>query len=364
MTVVAEGAAAVEGSSNPREKAINDALRSAVMNAVGAYVSSTSLGSDYQEIEDRIIVKSQGFAVLDEVLEERTSAGIMRVKIRATVSTKPLALVLKGLGITHDWKVAVVAADSSSKKSGKTCISELEKALIKAGFRTIDKSWSDKLAEDESLARAEEGDREALSCIKQEYGVDVLVLADASAQQVDEQKQGGLRFIRSTATTDIKAFYTDTGEILTVLDSKATKLGETASLSAGEALKAAGKDVGAKLVDDLLAAPAELAPFVTVKVAGFNKASDAVRFERALRELPGVRSVKRQRFTKGVNELNVYVNREDLDSMAESIEEHEYMRPFNVVVESWSKAMITGRVQIASASAPHKGASYTVVPPK
>jgi hypothetical protein len=334
------------------------------MNAIGAYVSSTTTGKDYELIEDRIMVKAQGFAVVDEVLNERTVDGVYRVKVKASVSKKPLAEMLKGLGITRNWKVAVVLSEESNgEKSKPSAAPEIEKALLKSGFKTIDRNWNDKLVKDEALTRAQQGDRAALADIKQEYGVDVLVTGDASAEAIDEQPQGGLRFIRSTGTVEARALYTDTGEILTVLDSAETKLGETESLSAREALKSAGRSISSRLVDDLLAAPAELRPFVTLKISGFSKAADAARFERAIGELPGVQSVKRQRFTKGMNEMNVVIDSEDLDSLAEALEDNQYTRPFRVVVESWSKALVTGRIA-ADINQRKKGASYVVVPPK
>jgi ADP-ribosylglycohydrolase len=126
------------------------------------------VGSDYQVVSDEIFLKANGFAKLDEVISSKTSGGIMKVTIRASVCNRPLVEKLKELGLTHEWKVGVLVSSAAAEAA-------ITRELMLSGFRVIDEARRKQLLEDEMAARAGDGDPSALKSIGREYDVDIIV---------------------------------------------------------------------------------------------------------------------------------------------------------------------------------------------
>ena len=331
---------------NAREKAIADALRNAVMSGVGAYVDATTIGQNYQIIRDDILVKASGFATLDSVESSSISDGILKVKIIATVSNVPLVERLRELGLTHEWKVGVFIPESYVGKPIPDPAAETSiiQNLLKAGFRVIDKAKQQELQADEAAKRAAIGDLASLRDIKREYDVDIFITGEAFAEYVDEAKQGGITFYRSRGRIEAKAYYTDTGELLSMTDAFADGLDQTESLSAKQCLKNLGKKTGSTLVEDILLAPAAMTPFVTVKISNIKSISTASEFQKALKDLPGVTQVKRDRYTSGTLELNVYVKSEYREDLPEQIENSSIAKRLGLAIDISTKTFVQGRI--------------------
>ncbi len=345
--VVVEGESAAN-APNAFEKAVGDALRNAVMKAIGVYVQSTEIGSNYQVIKDEILLKSDGFAIVDEVLSTSVKNGFLKVKLRATVSNRPLAEKLKGLGLLHEWKVAVYIVERQSSDKTPLPDRNVENSvimqLLKFGYRVIDEDQRRKLMEDEMAARAAAGDLESLRMIRREFDVDIFIAGQAIADYIDSDQQGGVTLYRSRASVQSRAYYTDTGEILSTNETAADGLDQSRTLANARSLKNAGFKVGAMIASDIMIAPANLNPLMSVKVTGFKQTSDASLFENALRDLPGVTRVKRHRYSGGVLELDVFIKAEFRDEFPEKIESCKAGAKLGIKVDSWSKSYVQCRV--------------------
>ncbi|WP_309716016.1 hypothetical protein [Armatimonas sp.] len=121
--VLAEGRAAltslnIEGA---RRAAIASALRNAVEKTLGVYISGQTLTKDYTLLRDQVLTRSEGHAVLNEVIRVEQLPQEIRVIVRATVSLRPLTNQVRALGLARSWRV-------------QTLNPTLEKALTEAGF--------------------------------------------------------------------------------------------------------------------------------------------------------------------------------------------------------------------------------------
>jgi hypothetical protein len=344
--VTAEGQADAS-APDARDKAVADALRNAVMKRIGAYVESTTIGENFEVIQDEILLKANGFAVLDSIESSSERGGVLTVKIKATVSNRPLAERLKALGLTHEWKVGVCIL------GGRAAETAVIGRLLKAGFRVIDESQRKRLQSDEAAKRASEGDPSALAAIAREYDVDIFIAGEAEAEHVDESVIGGVTFYRSRGRIAARAYYTDTGELLTAEDKVGEAADQTRNLAAEKCLKDTGEKIGSELAGDILIAPAELVPFVSLKISGFQNVSTASDFENALKNLRGVTRVRRQRFTDGVLELNLYVKSDYRDRLPAVIEDSSIGRKLGIEINSWSKTHLQGRVTKTPTSTAH-----------
>lgn len=337
FTVVEAEGEAPASESGAREKAIADALRNAVMKGAGVYVDATTVGSDYNVVSDEIFLKANGFVKLDEVISSKTSGGILKVTIRASVSNRPLVEKLKELGLAHEWKVGVLVSDTSAEAA-------ITRELMLSGFRVIDEARRKQLIQDEMAARAGDGDPSALQAIGREYNVDIIIAGELSVSNVDSDDQGGIEFFRSRGRIDARAYYTDTGEIISVTDASLDAIDQSKKLSAARCAKGLGAKAGAIIAKDILIAPIQMTPFVSVKIGGFDGVTEAKRLEDALKNLAGVSRVKRQRYSDGVLELNVYVNAEYRNELAERIEKCSVGKRMGISIDTWSKTFIHGEV--------------------
>jgi hypothetical protein len=212
------------------------------------------------------------------------------------------------------------------------------------GFRVLDEAQRHRLQEDETASRAIEGDAAALRSIKREYDVDVLVIGEACVEHVDDSTQGGVTQYRSRGRIDARAYYTDTAEVISTADAFADGLDQTKDLSSKQCFKNLGEKAGKVIADDILLAPAEMTPFVTVKVTNLKSETAAAKLQKAVASLPGVSQVKMDRYTAGVLELNVYVKSEYRDELPERIEKCEIGKKLGFTVDIWSKTYMQGRV--------------------
>lgn len=345
--VVAEGEAPAS-EPDARDKAVADALRNCVMIGIGVYVDSTTLGGNYQVITDDILLHADGFATLDEVLSTQVKDGLFQVKVKASVSNRPLVNKLKALGLLHEWKVGVVIPEKFASNPDTVLDSaaetEIARELLNAGYRVIDERRRRELAKDEAANRASKGDKAALKLIKKEFDVDILVTGEASAEYVDQDEIGGVMFYRTRGHIIAKAYYADTGELLSMNDKFADGLDQTKILSAKKCLKELGRRAALTLSEDLMLIPASQTPYVTVKITNLTNASEASQVERAIKQIIGVTQVKRQRFSNGALEMNVYVKSAYREDLGVRIEKSQVGAKLGIVVGVWSKSLVQGRV--------------------
>ncbi|MCE5314997.1 MAG: hypothetical protein ABFD49_05185 [Armatimonadota bacterium] len=319
-----------------RDKAIADALRNAVMKVIGVYIDSTTIGRGYEVVCDDILMKSGGFATLDEVISTSTKGDLFKVAIKATVSNRPLAERLKALGLTRQWSVGIVTSNAAVETA-------ICRQLVSAGFRVIDDTQRKRLHQNAAAAQAVKGDAESLMALGREFNVDIIVAGQAKADYVDNDDYGGITLYRSRARMDAKAYYTDTGEILSVIDSSADAIDQTKDLSAESCLAKVGDRAGNLLANDLMIAPAAMSAYMTVRIAGFKGIMAANKLEEATRDLPGVIQVKRQRYSGGVLEMNVCVKSDYRNELPALIEKCSTGKKLGIAIDSCSKTCVQGR---------------------
>src|SRR6185503_1177615 len=93
------GQAAIYGTdvAQARDKAIEDAMRKAVEQAMGAMVSSETVTKNFELISDKILSKSRGYVRTYKIVSENKDAGVYTVNIEAQVSAGNLQNDLQGI---------------------------------------------------------------------------------------------------------------------------------------------------------------------------------------------------------------------------------------------------------------------------
>lgn len=100
-TVVADGSTVLNENDQGRgrDRAIADAMRNAVQQALGAMVASETIVQNLQLVEDNILVKSRGYITDYEVVKEGSQQSRYAVTIKAQVSDGSLKEDLSALGL-------------------------------------------------------------------------------------------------------------------------------------------------------------------------------------------------------------------------------------------------------------------------
>ena len=91
--VTAKGQSAIylNDVANARDKALADAFRKAVEQAIGAMVSSETVVENYQLISDKILTRARGFVKTYNVISEgEIEEGLYQVEIEAQVASAAL----------------------------------------------------------------------------------------------------------------------------------------------------------------------------------------------------------------------------------------------------------------------------------
>ncbi len=335
-------------AKNARDLAIADALSNALMTAADNYVDSTTSAGKYQTVEKDLLLKAPGLATLVSVESVSVKNGMLCAIVKASVNNAPLVDKLKELGLSRQWKVGVYmpGKDIADPKSASLAAAEraIAQKLVGSGFRVIDDSRRERLGEGGIAGRAAQGDAAALQVIKREYGIDILVAGSASAESVGQDSAGGVTLYRTRARIQARAFYTDTGQILSMTEASADGLEQSKDLSAKQSLTSAGAKAGETLAGDMMIAPAQQSPFVAMKITNFKTESSAADFEKALSELTGVTGVKRRSYSGGALELNVYVKSDFMDLLPTELEDSGIGKKMRVEIDLWSKTSIRGHV--------------------
>ncbi len=113
--VVAEGAGTTE------KEAEEDAVRNAVRQVVGAYVSAETLVKNEKLIEDKILSVSDGFVKAHKVVRSRKVGKLWRVTVRATVAQEKLVARLE------QFKIGITRVDASVHERGRIADADVEK---------------------------------------------------------------------------------------------------------------------------------------------------------------------------------------------------------------------------------------------
>lgn len=89
------------GEAKAKDMAIQDAMRKAVEQAVGAMVAAETMVENYQLVRDSVFTKTQGYIQKYDVVSAGAKGNLYEVTISATVAVENLKNDLAALGLLH-----------------------------------------------------------------------------------------------------------------------------------------------------------------------------------------------------------------------------------------------------------------------
>jgi hypothetical protein len=268
----AKGQAAVVNNDRAmaRDKAIEDALRKAVEQAVGTMITSESSTKDFQLIEDSIYSHSKGFVNKYEIVSEKVEEGVYIVEIKADVSTGQIEGKLKAIGIALSRKgkprVMVLVSEQNVGQETATSFTTadigvventLVDALQKNGFTVVDRqALAGKISVEDAMSVINADDRAKAKKIANLADAQVIIYGKAIAKDAGTMKDMNgkdTRMHSGQANISARALNADNGEILAA-DTVHKAFPHIDPNTAGmQALKIAAEDLMKSMTEKIMA---------------------------------------------------------------------------------------------------------------
>lgn len=231
-TVSALGQAAIYGddASAARDRAIDDALRKAVEQALGAMVSSETVTENFQLISDKILSNSKGYVRKYKILSEGKDSGVYQVKIEAEVSQGDLKGDLDGilavLKAKNMPRVMVMVSEQNVGQAGasfwwgnktfSTNLDAVENTFVDAwkpkGFKFVDRQGLQGNIQVAQAMGSAEPSQDAVKSFGLSAGAEVVIYGKAVATDVGPIMGTQMHSIRGNIS--IRALNLDTSEII------------------------------------------------------------------------------------------------------------------------------------------------------
>ncbi len=329
--------------ANAMEQAKQDALRRAVEQACGAFITGQTKTKNYAAVYDKAMSLAAGYVTEFEVRERRVEAGISYCRITAKVSTAAFEMEWARLLHTIDREgnprcVVVIVEDNNPDdrippKTGGVVQSVLENFFLKKGVQLMDKSGADDARARDMTLAAVNDDVNKLAAMAAAFKADVVIRGVAEAKRAGTSELGGRVVNRYTATVSARAYHTDSAQMLMSNTYTATLL--TTQENAGdEALKKCAEDNAGRILQDIGEAWRQRQNVRRISQVTLENCSrdDFKAFETALRKVDGVQDVRLKELVNNVCQVEVDWSY-DLERLIRRIEDLQVAGVSYVVTE-------------------------------
>ena len=286
-----------------REKALDDALRSAVEKVVGVMVSSTSEVENFQLKLDRILSESKGFISRYTIVSEKRQGDQFEITVEAEVGRDHLKDRLEAVNLIIVRKAKPRLMLLFTERAQKDAVAEaaMSRYFMGKGFKLIDA---------ELLRRQEGGnlpkDPEAVSRLVRQHGAEIVIVGAVDAATTSFNV-GGIEMHSNKVTVSVKVINGDTGEIITTDSKSGSAPGIKGDLK--KVTEEAAEKLARQMMEEVLEKwSAELTNTVTVKlvVSGLDSYEMLQQFKDLLAtDVKGFKDVQQRAYRLGEAELDV-----------------------------------------------------------
>ncbi len=308
--------------AHARDDAIDDALRKAVQQALGTYLSSETLVQNYQMVEDNILTWTHGYVKNYKVISERqldpsTYQVVVEADIRmddlkndaeslqnllAKMGNPRMMIMIQERNIGENYQGA--GYFDVDMTAAETAMNDI---FLQKGIEVVDPSViRQKLKKRQALA-ALSGNVRAAAAIGHEYGAEVIVLGKAMAKVATGVNLYGMKSCQADVTA--RAINTDTGTIIATASAHAAKAHIDALTGGTMAIKAAAGQVADQLLDKILKkwrAQYYNATGIELDVAGLENFNQLEQFKTTLKYyIRGIKNIYDRKFSGGKALLEV-----------------------------------------------------------
>jgi hypothetical protein len=365
ITVKGEGW--FEGSDGliGKDRAINDALRKAVEQAVGTMVSSETMVQNFQTLNDQIYLQSQGYVQNYRVLSENQRPNVYEVTIQASVATGPIKEKLEALGFLLQQvgrpRIMILIAEQNIgrqdynywwgyHRSEQTDLTIAENTIMdlfrEKGFDFVDHAAQSKeIKVAPALQVADLSNQGAVSLGKQ-ADAEVVIVGKALARSVGSIAGTSMKSVQ--ANISFRAIQTDNGRVLSSGADHAAAVHIDEVTAGAEALKKASAKISDKMMDDIIKNFQKRVGgtiLVQLTVTGLSGHEDLRKFKNMLQgQVRGVERIHERSYSGNVARMDV-----DIKGSAHSLASEMSQKRFKeFAVQVISSTWNTVEVQVTA----------------
>ncbi len=319
--ITAEGVASVGNDpAAARDKAIEDALRRAVEQAVGTMVESETAVENYKLLSDRIYSRSSGYVKNYNVVSEKQEGGLIRVTISADVSSGDLNNDLAGIGllqrrmkyprvmvsIIEDNLLTTADYWNTYTVSTSQAESTVNIKMKDKGFNMVDPNFMRKSLNAAEAKDAWEGDYATAGKFGQRLGAEIVIVGQATSTRAANNIMGS-DLLSVSSTINATAVKAGTGEMIAQASGKGTAahINEVAALQ--ESLKKASDQVADQLITGIIETWQKESSGTRAVALQVNDISPAEleRLKTAIEKLRGVAEVQVRNYSSGSADITI-----------------------------------------------------------
>lgn len=316
-TVITIEGHAAGTNGNAMEQAKQDALRKAVEQACGTFISSQTKVENYAAIYDKAMSFAAGYITKFTILDRRTAGGMSHCKVRATVSKagfeKEWARLRHTIEAEGNPRCVVIMVedndvyDETPPKTNGVTQSIIENFFLNKGVQLMDKGASERARSRDIALAALNDDVNKLAAMAASFKADVLIRGNAEARQAGTTQMGGRTLYKWTATLNVRAYHTDSAQMLMSKTYTAAKTTSNQSAGGDEVLRKCAEANAGQMLHDIGEAWRQRQNIRRVCQVTLENCSrrDYKAFERALREVTGVQNVKLKELVNNVCQVEV-----------------------------------------------------------
>ncbi|MEK6644008.1 MAG: hypothetical protein AABZ08_08875 [Planctomycetota bacterium] len=314
--ITMEGKAA-GANANAMEQAKQDALRRAVEQACGVFISAQTRTKDYAAVYDKVMSQAQGYITEFKITSSRVENGMSICVVDAKVSTRSFeeewARLLHTLESEDNPRCIVIviedndADDTNPPKTGGVAQSIIENFFIKKGLQLMDHSGSrDARNRDMELA-ALSNDVNKLAAMSASFKADVLITGKAEARRAGTSQLSGRTIYKWSATLSIRAYHSDSAQLLMSNSYTATATTVNSNAGGDDALKKCAEEYSGAILREMADAWTKrqnVRRSIQVTLENCTRA-DYKAFEEAMKSVDGVQGVRMRELVKDVCQLEI-----------------------------------------------------------
>ena len=330
QTVTSEGVGIVVDGDRAmaRDRAIGDALRNAVKEAVLTIVSSEKAAEISPTLNDTIYGQSDGYIQNYKILSENQTPNLHTVMIQATIDMGNLEKDLEVHGIiprqASKQGVLLLIAEKDIGKE-KYCywwgvqrgdvtspmIAEktIRDQLRRKGFFLLDSKALGKRLQIPFYFQVAELSNQGAIALGNQAGAEIVIVGSVTAKAMGAIS--GTPMMSAQADISLRAIETETGKILSWIREQAVSIHVDEITAGSESIQKASTRIVEKMVQDInvniLEKPAP-AGMVELTVYGLPGIEALRRFKKFLRDqIPGVKGIQEKSFSEKMVQMDVKI---------------------------------------------------------
>jgi hypothetical protein len=303
--------------ANAMDQAKQDALRRAVEQACGAFITGQTQTKNYAAVYDKAISLAAGYVTRFEILDRRVEAGVSICRVEATVSTaafeKEWARLLHTIDAEGNPRCVVVVLednnmdDTAPPKTSGVVQSAIENFFLKKGVQLMDKVATDEARARDLTLAAMNDEANKLAALGAAFKADVVIRGVAEARRGGATELGGKRVYNWSGTLSIRAYHTDSAQMLMSNTYTTTLTGTFENTGGDEVLKRCAEENAGRVLQDIGEAWRQRQNVRRVCQVTLENCSreDFKAFESALRKVDGVQDVRMKELVNSVCQVEV-----------------------------------------------------------